>query len=130
MIRQPTPPEVYLAWHRGAVSHTARARHDGWPECGWFKVRRFRGGPWVPLLIGLRQTRDPDTGELVEPEALVPLLAGEPIGADELQRLWLFAVPISREAYRALLDQLRRAPADPGARVDLTRNPVLPGPRA
>lgn len=99
MIRQPTSAEMSLGWWRRSVSGERVPRVEDEPQCGFFKRRMVRGGPFVPVAIYLDQEIDPDTGELVAPEELRAIVNGQPT---DPARVWAYARPISREEYDAL----------------------------
>lgn len=108
MIRQPTPMSVLFAWHRAAVAGEAPPMHEGHPECGWYRTRLVKGGPWVPVEIKVQRQIDPETGELTGPERLIAI-------ADGMRRnpesLWTYLTPITREEHAALIERRRIAPS-------------------
>jgi hypothetical protein len=98
-MRQPTSIAEQYAWHRAALAGdepeiTATA------QCGFFKRRLVRGGPWVPCRIWLYAEID-DAGELVTDEILQAEVAGEYADPDDL---WSFvaANPISESEFKFL----------------------------
>ena len=98
-IRRPTSEADALLWWRRSVSGERVARIEDEPQCGFFKARMVRGGPFVGVAIWLEQDIDPETGELTAPEEMRAMMNGrmtDPI------RAWNFARPISREEYDAL----------------------------
>lgn len=111
MIRQPTPASALYRWHRAAVSGDAPPRHDGQPECGWFKTRMVKNGPWVAVEIKVSREIDIETGELVCDERLVAVVNGNTQSPEETKNLWTSLRPITREEYLALFDLIRRNPA-------------------
>lgn len=108
MIRQPTPVSRLYAWHRAALAGKPVTIHEGEPECGWFKTRLVKGGPFVPASISIERDVD-ENGELSSDERLVCEVNGErrnPVSA------WLSLCknPISRAEYLDLQDLQRRHP--------------------
>ena len=99
MIRQPTDLDDTLEWWRRTVSGERVPRIEDEPQCGFYKRRFVRGGPFVPVAIWLHQEIDPETGELTAPEELRAIENGRPV--DPL-RAWLYARPISESEYGAL----------------------------
>ncbi len=99
MIRQPSDPEALYSWWRRSVSGERVPRIEDEPQCGFYKRRMVRGGPFVPVAIYLDQEIDPETGELTAPEELRAIENGRPV--DPL-RAWLYARPISVAEYEAL----------------------------
>lgn len=123
MIRQPTPTSVALAWWREALRNPDTVRHDGDPQCGWYKRRMVKGGPFVAARIYLDRDIDPMTGELTCPEELRCEVDGLPRDpADQ----WTYLQPISRADYDALLHLRGVTPEMFDARtpIDLTRKPL------
>lgn len=122
MIRRPTPLAALLDWHRRAVAGLNPPIHGDVPECGWYKRRLVKGGPWVPVRIWIERDIDPETGELTNPERLVCDENGTP---RDPMSVWTHLTPISREDYEAMLFR----PAipfgtDPKQPIDLTRSPI------
>ena len=101
-MREPTTISGALAWHIQAVKdkslHLRPTVEDfELPQCGWFKTRVARGGPYVPVRIWIEQEACPETGELLsdeivkcevngretDPIAAWPWVCGEPITESE-----------------------------------------------
>lgn len=124
-IRQPSPAAQLYAWHRAAISGGQPYRHDGIAECGWFKTRLVRGGPWVPVEIRVEREVCPETHELLGPERLICICDGERRNAASL---WTYLTPISREEHKALAARANAIPAMAATMVaiDLTLEPVCP----
>lgn len=125
MIRQPSTAAQLYAWHRAAVSGDAPPIHDGIPECGWFKTRLVKGGPWVPVEIRVEREIDMETGELTAPERLVAICEGRRRPAD---RMWGSMTPISRAEFATINSLSAQIPAMAAtmAAIDLTTNPMTP----
>jgi hypothetical protein len=123
MIRQPSPAARLYAWHRAAIAGEAPAIHDGLPECGWYKRRLVKGGPWIPVRIFVQREVDPETGELLGPEVLVADADGKL--ADPTHH-WTYLTPITRAEYEALLFRQSTVPgmADSATPLDLTKEPI------
>jgi hypothetical protein len=99
-VRQPTPHADQYAWHRAALAGeepeiTATA------QCGWFKRRMVRGGPWVPCRLWLFQEIDDATGELLDDERLQAECNGEYADPEDI---WSFvaANPITEAEFKFL----------------------------
>lgn len=99
MIRQPSSASQLYAWWREALTNPDMPRSDGLPECGWFKVRLVKGGPWVAARIWCERDIDPNTLELIAPERLACEVGGE---RAEPSRHWLHMAAISREEFEWL----------------------------
>ena len=123
MIRQPSPAARLYAWHKAALAGEAPPIHDSLPECGWFKRKMVKGGPWVPVRIFVRRDIDPDTGELTGPEILVADVDGK---LADPARHWTYLTPISKRDYDALLFRQSTVPgmADSEKPLDLTKEPI------
>ena len=123
MIRQPSTAAQLYAWHREAVKNPDLPRHDGLPECGWFKRRMVRGGPWVAARIWCERDIDPETLELTAPEVLRCEVDGEHV---DPAAHWTHLIPISREEYDALLHRrgLIAEMMTPRQSIDLSRRPL------
>ena len=98
-MRTPTPLADQYAWHRAALAGeepeiTATA------QCGWFKRRLVRGGPWVPARIWLVQEID-DAGELIAPELLQAECNGEYADPDDVWS-YVAANPITEAEFKFL----------------------------
>lgn len=98
MIRQPTPTLELLRWHRAWMRGEDPARHDSWPECGWYKMQKVNNGPWIPVEIWCQQVVD-EAGDLAEPETLHADAFGEDLDAE---RIWTWLTPISRAEFQEL----------------------------
>ena len=111
MIRQPTPLKALYAWHRAAIAGEAPPMHEGAPECGWFKTRIVKGGPWVAVEIKVEREIDIETGELASDERLVAVANGNELSSAELVGLWTHLRPIPREEHSALVARIAATPA-------------------
>lgn len=125
MIRQPSTYRALYAWHRAALAGAAPPIHDGMPECGWYRLRRSRGGAWLPARIWCHQEIDHATGELTADEYLRAEVDG--IEKSPLV-IWTYLTPISRADFDRLTDQLLRVPGllNTGHAFDLTLSPARP----
>jgi len=105
MIRQPTPLAVQYGWWRKSLSGQEPPRHEGYPECGWYKYRAVKNGPFLPVRIWLEQEIDSETGELCADERLRCVCLG---ARRDPEAIWTYLRPISRAAY----DELERLHRD------------------
>lgn len=98
-IRQPTTrAEQYDFWQRSVAGERVPRIEDE-PQCGFFKRRYVRGGPFVPVEIWLEQQIDPETGELTADEELRAVCNGERCNP---LTVWPYCRPIPLEEYDAL----------------------------
>ena len=75
-----------MAWHQNALKGILGddvALHDDEIQCGWFRCRLVKGGPFVPARIWLQQDIDPETGELIDDERLCCDVNGRMVDAQE-----------------------------------------------
>lgn len=126
MMRRPTPAARLYAHHSAAVRGEVPPVHDGMPECGWYKRRIVKGGPWVPVRIFVERDIDPETGELLGPERLVADVDGK--RDDYPARHWTHLAPITRAEYDALIrrqEAIERMAATHAA-FDTSHTPMRP----
>jgi hypothetical protein len=74
----PTPIEELLAWHRAEIAGECPDWDKDAPQCGWYRLRRKRGTPWLPTVIRCEQHLD-QRGRLTHPEFLVADVFGETV---------------------------------------------------
>lgn len=117
-----TDSELYHWWQR-AVDGLNLERHDGEPQCGYYRMRERAGGPWVPVEIICDREID-ENGDLASDERIVAIL---PDGRRQpAEWHWLRVRPISRSAFD---DLVRMRSEDPRmlatmADLDLSQKPV------
>jgi hypothetical protein len=51
MIRQPSTAASLYAWWNAAVADPGTPRHDGLPECGFYRLQHVKGAPYVPVRV-------------------------------------------------------------------------------
>jgi hypothetical protein len=122
MMRPPTPARQLYRWWNDALAGMAPPIHDGMPECGFYKTRIVKGGPWAATEIKIVRDVDLDTGELTAPERFIAICDGERRSA---ARLWTYLTPISREEHRALREGSGRS-YDMNAKINLMKGAVGP----
>lgn len=125
MIRQPTPAKVLFQWWNAALNGMNPPVHDGDAQCGFYKTKLVKGGPYAAVEIKIVRDVDLDTGELTAPERFIAICDGERRNA---ARLWTYLTPISREEHRALIHRRDIIPAMAATRatIDLSLEPVNP----
>lgn len=122
MMRQPTPAAMVYAWHRAALAGQKPSIHDGHPECGWFKVRMVKNGPFVPASISLHREID-EIGQLASDETVRCEINGE-IRDAEREWVWLAKNPIPRSEYLALKELQAQHPEMAATHAPLSINPA------
>jgi len=138
-LREPTPIASTLAYWRAAlaVAHRGDAARDDinamqesrltmQPECGFYRRRIVKDGPFVPVRFWLHQQIDRVTGELTEDERLRCQVNGqEIIGADNIEQQWVYCAnhPISEAEFAFMCARAdwaeEHAPNDPHAQPQL-----------
>ncbi|MGN7869586.1 hypothetical protein [Paracoccus sp. 22332] len=129
MIRRPTTEAEAYRWWRETLAGLRPARHEDDPQCGFYKTRIVRGGPWVGVAVWLEQSIDPETGDLTEPETLAAICNGQPKRPAWIHRNWTYFRPITSEDYDALIGVQSRIEemAATHARLDLAAMaPIAP----
>lgn len=126
MIRQPSTYQRLYAWHTAYMAGNNPPRHEDDPQCGWFKMRRVKGGPWVPVQILVDRDIDHATGELLADERL--RIEVEGIDKGDPLRLWTYLTPISNAEFEHLTDYRLRDSRmfDSGREIDLSEKPTPP----
>lgn len=125
-MRTPSSLSDLYSWWKSALNDQSTPRHDGFPQCGYYKTRLVKQGPWVAVSIFVVREFDSETMELTGPEELRCLVEGLD-GGDPSER-WPFLTPITREEHDFLLDQRLRDSRmfDARQRIDLSDKPTLP----
>ena len=133
-MRQPTPPEELYRYHTAALDPlvTFLPIHPD-AQCGWYKRRIVKGGPWLPARIWMEQPIDAETGELTGDEILHCEVAGKERDADNE---WMFlctgAIPESEYRYMTAMAEWSRqqpreweSPPEPARRLKMKDIPRL-----
>jgi len=124
-MRTPTTQEQLRAHHAASLAGERPGVDEDTPECGWYRMRMIKGGPWVPVEV--RCLQDIEDGELTEPEVMVAI-----VGSERETKHWRAAwprcsnKPITEDAYHELVyskDETFRATHAP---VDLTEKASRP----
>lgn len=98
-IRQPSSEaRLYSHWRRAVAGYRVDIHEDD-PRCGFYKMRRTKGGPWVAVHIYMNQEICPETGELTADEKLEAIANGVPTNP---LKIWTYCRAISAEEYDAL----------------------------
>lgn len=123
-MRQPTPMLQLLKWHRAALRGGNPPRHEDDPQCGWYRMRKVKNGPWVAVEIFCISEKD-ENGELIDDEYFMARINGLVCSPYEI---WTYLTPISRAEYVELEKRPLRDPraADPMKPIDLAAAPTLP----
>lgn len=128
MIRQPSTEDEAYSWWRRTVTGERLPRVEEFPECGYYKTRNVKGGPFVAVAIWLEQDKDDETGELIAPERFAAICNGEPRSESWIKRNWTFFRAITAEQYDALTCARDRYAEDMAAthvQLDLAAMPAI-----
>lgn len=101
-MRRPTPISALYAWHTERLAAGALADElapfPNDPQCGWYKRRLIKGGPFVPARIFVKRFIDPETGDLLSDEVLCCEVNGTARDPEE-EWQWLWECPISKAEF-------------------------------
>jgi hypothetical protein len=127
MIRQPSTAASLYAWWNAAVADPSTPRHDGLPECGFYRMQHVKGAPYVPVRVFVVREID-DIGELTGPEIIMAEVEGK---IRRPENLWLRLTPISRDQYDALVGRVKTNPvmADSMKTINLMKEATGPNER-
>jgi len=123
-MRKPSTHEELYRWHSLALMDSRQPVVAEEPECGWYKMRFVRAGPWVPVEIYCHQLTE--GSQLIEPEAMLCKVRGE---RGFLNRVWPACArfPITKAEHDGLIarkdTEIMRATRKV---VDLTDKPMRP----
>lgn len=124
-MRQPSTFAQLYQWWKLAIAGRDVDRHDGLPECGFYRMKLIRGGPWVPVEVKVVRAIDIDTGDLTEPEKYVAVCEGR---TRDAALIWDRLEPISRKDFDNLVARIagdERLQANM-VRLDLSETPTRP----
>jgi hypothetical protein len=94
-----------LAWWRDALAgHKPRITHE--PECGYYRRRLVRGGPWVPVAIWYGDPPKDEDGTTLGDAPLLCAVNGKLTDPHETWT-WVATEPITEEAYKALVNEAK-----------------------
>lgn len=128
-MRIPTPHAEAYNWHREAMAGLDPEVGQE-PQCGWFKRRLVKNGPFVPARIWLDADVD-EAGELISDERFQCEVNGQWADAEN-QWQWLCGEPITEQEFYFLTASIAwteaHAPHEPMANVrqpiDWSRVPI------
>lgn len=132
-MSKPTPHAALYAWHTnallGVLAEEPQAFNED-AECGWFKRRLVKDGPFVPARIWMYQPTD-EAGDLVGDEVLQCEVNGQ-FADPQQQWSWLCGNPITEQEFNYLTAILKwsaeNAPHEPMANprkaIDWTKVPT------
>lgn len=104
-MRKPTSKDVAFEWWRDALLGVAPPPINEHPQCGFYKRRLVKGGPWVPAAIWIQAAVD-ESGELAGDEVMVCAVGGRKCDPVD-QWGYLAAQPISEVEYRGMVAKVK-----------------------
>ena len=125
-MRTPSTRADLYAHHTASLRGESPPVFADEPQCGWFKMRMVRGGPWLAVRIWCESDIDHETGELADDEVLRCDING--IAESRIPWPRCANKPITKEAHAALLEDegLTETLQATHAPVDLTERPMRP----
>lgn len=126
-MRQPSTYREAFAWHRACLAGERPPTHEDEVQCGYFRARMVKGGPWVPAKIWLTRVIDIETGELAEDETYHAIIDGETRDPVWVWN-WVNGNPITKEQFEELCSLRERMPsmAATHAQFDLAEKAMRP----
>lgn len=109
-MREPTTREDAYRWWRAAISGQPAPRHDGDIQAGFFKVRKWSRGPWIPARIWIERGEVDESGSLLSDETFKAEVDGM---ATSAERVWQWARPIPLSEWTWLTAQSPLLPKKP-----------------
>lgn len=119
-MREPTPDERLYLWWAMALRDPTLARHEAEPQCGYYKHKMVKNGPWVPVELYCRRTIE--GGALVSDEEIVAVM-DDGTERDAVD-VWQYLTPITRREWKARMASVNNLATH--APVDLLENPARP----
>ena len=124
-MRKPSTFMQSHSWWLDALAGKESPRHDGLPECGYYRMKLVKGGPWVPVQVKLSQDIEFDTGELAAPERYIAVYEDRNVDA---ALIWDRLDPISHIEFIRLKTRIGRDERLQArmVKLDLTQAPTRP----
>ncbi len=127
-MRRPSTFKQLYGWWADALAGREPPRHDGEIHCGYYRYRKVKGGPYLPVEVRVDRDLDPETGELANDEILVCDVCGEPIRHAVAAAIFTYAAPISSGEYHSMMACLPtdKRMSDPIKKINLMKEAVGP----
>ena len=106
-VREPTPDAAAFRWWRDALAGRNPPIHDSDPQCGFYKRKLIKGGPFVPARIWIEQHLDAD-GLLTRQEVIRCEIGDRTADASD-QWSYLAANPITEADFNHMTARARWA---------------------
>jgi len=103
-------PDKYTYYH-SALMGVFGPVHENDPQCGYYRMRRGRGGPWVPVAIWREVAGENEDTGISDSGKLVCLVDGKERDPYEIWT-WVCRYPVPYETYVAVAEQGQAWPED------------------
>ena len=98
-------------YYRSALKGVFGPVHENDPQCGYYRMRRGRGGPWIPVAIWREATGGDQNSAISDSGKLVCLVDG--IERDPFEVwTWVCRYPVTYETYVAVAERGEAWPED------------------
>ncbi|MEI6572487.1 MAG: hypothetical protein WCO61_02965 [Alphaproteobacteria bacterium] len=98
-------------WWRQALLGKFGPVHENDPQCGYYRMRQGRGGPWLPVAIWREVAGESEITGISDSGKLVCLVDGKERDAYEIWT-WVCRYPVPYETYVAVAEQGQAWPED------------------
>lgn len=104
-MSRPTDKYEDQAWWRAAIAGEKPSLVMNDVHVGWYKQRKFKGGPWIPVVVWRDGPVD-EGGELVDDEKIFCKIDGALVDRATLDDrfIWFCLYPIAPEDYAAMVN--------------------------
>jgi hypothetical protein len=98
-------------YYQSALKGVFGPVHENDPQCGYYRMRRGRGGPWIPVAIWREATGSDQNSEISDSGKLVCLVDGVEREPFEVWT-WVCRYPVPYETYVAVAERGEAWPED------------------
>ena len=98
-------------YYQSALKGVFGPVHENDPQCGYYRMRRGRGGPLVPVAIWREVTGEKEITGILDSGKLVCLVDGKERDPYEIWT-WVCRYPVPYETYVAVAEQGQALPED------------------
>ncbi|MBW8617175.1 MAG: hypothetical protein KGO21_00575 [Hyphomicrobiales bacterium] len=98
-------------YYRSALKGVFGPVHENDPQCGYYRMRRGRGGPWMPVAIWREATGSNQNNAISDSGKLVCLVNGVERDPFEVWT-WVCRYPVTYETYVAVAERGEAWPED------------------
>jgi len=98
-------------YYRSALKGVFGPVHENDPQCGYYRMRRSRGGPWIPVAVFREATDCDQNSEISDSGKLICLVDGVERDPFEVWT-WVCRYPVPYETYVAVAERGEAWPED------------------